>query len=697
MMTDRPTNRLIHATSPYLRQHAHQPVDWYPWNAEALARAVALDRPIMLSIGYSACHWCHVMAHESFDDDRIAALLNARFVAIKVDREERPDLDALYMTAVQALTGSGGWPMTVFLFPDGTPFYGGTYYPPDDRGRMPGLPRVLQAVLEAYHERREALRASSHDLIARIRAIMTPAEPAPLNRTLLSLALDGLVNQFDDGFGGFGDAPKFPQPMILEFLARAVARGADARAGTMLFITLQRMADGGIHDQLGGGFHRYSVDERWLVPHFEKMLYDNALLARAYCTGYRLSGDPRLAAVAHGILQYLEREMRHPSGGFFSTQDADSLPTPAASHAEEGAFFAWRLAELAAVLGADAPLAAEAFGVSAAGNFEHGTSVLHRAHDTAALAASHRLSEAQVVARLEQARARLFAAREQRPRPERDEKILTSWNGLAIRAFADAARMLDAPRYADIAAAAARFVLAELRDPAGRLLRHWRDGIAGTTLGFLEDAMNLADGLLALYAATFDGQWLAHARTIADQAIDQFVDPVGGIFFDAGADHEQLVVRPREVSDNATPSGSSTAAEVLLTLAALTGAARYRELAEAVLERNAAMMARFPLAFGRSLAAAELALARTAEVVVVGDPADPATHALLAAAAAERWPPCVVIAASDPATAALDLPATRGRGLLGGQPTAYVCEHGACRLPVTDPAALRAELAALRA
>jgi uncharacterized protein YyaL (SSP411 family) len=696
MMSSRPANRLIRATSPYLLQHAHQPVDWYPWGAEALARAAALDRPIMLSIGYAACHWCHVMAHESFDDDAIAALLNAQFVAIKVDREERPDLDALYMTAVQALIGSGGWPMTVFLLPDGTPFYGGTYYPPTDRGRMPGLPRVLHAVLEAYRERRDALRAGGADLVARIQAVMTPAEPAPLNRALLTIALDGLANQFDDALGGFGGAPKFPQPMTLEFLARAVARGADARAATMLFVTLQRMADGGIHDQLGGGFHRYSVDERWLVPHFEKMLYDNALLARAYCTGYRLGGDERLAAVAHGILHYLEREMRHPAGGFFSTQDADSLPAPDAPHAEEGAFFAWRLAELEAVLGADAPLAAAAFGVSAAGNFEHGTSVLHCARDHASLAASHGLGAAQVAERLAQARARLFAAREHRPRPERDEKILTAWNGLAIRAFADAARLLDTPRYAAVAAAAADFVLTALRAPDGRLLRHWRDGVPGATPGFLEDAMNLADGLLALYAATFDGQWLAHARSIADQAIGQFFDVASGAFFDTGAGHERLVVRPREVSDNATPSGSSTAAEVLLTLAAFTGAAQYRELAEAVLVCNAAMMARFPLGFGRSLAATELALARTAEVVVVGDPADPATRALLAAAAAEPWPPCVVIAASDPATAALDLPATRGRGLLAGRPTAYVCEHGTCRLPVTDPAALRAELAALR-
>jgi uncharacterized protein YyaL (SSP411 family) len=686
----RHTNRLAGETSPYLLQHAHNPVDWFPWGPDALARAKLLDRPIFLSIGYAACHWCHVMERESFENETTARLLNDRFVAIKVDREERPDLDQLYMGAVQAMTGSGGWPMSVFLTPDGRPFYGGTYFPDAPRHGLPGFRQVLDAIDRAWQSERAQVESSGSRLAASLaeqaRVPVSPADPAP---DQLEAAVHLIEQGFDPATGGWGGAPKFPQPMTIEFLlGRAEATG-DPRPLAVARRALDAMAAGGIHDQLGGGFHRYATDARWLVPHFEQMLYDNAQLARAYIRAWSVTGDPRYRSVATGVLDALMRDFTTVDGAFAASLDADT-------DGEEGGTFTWDAGEIRAVLGGDAPLFAAAFGVTDAGNWE-GRTILSRVRDDRELAEQHRLAPAAVRARLDGAREALLAVRARRPQPARDDKALAAWNGLAIGAFAEAARRLDlgedgdpraAERYLAAAAAAADAVTAGLLAADGRLGRSWKDG-RSSGAGVLEDHAALAEGLLALYEAGHDERWFTIARSLADGILARFSDPAGG-FFDTASDHERLIARPRDLQDNATPSGGAVATSVLLRLAALTGEDRYRTAADAAIRGVTALATRHPTAFARWLAAIDQALTPIAEVAIVGDPADPETRALLRVAAAGPLTARVVAVSATPSDSSVPLLADRV--MLGQHPTAYVCLGFACRLPVTDPNALADQL-----
>ena len=724
------TNRLLNATSPYLLQHAHNPVDWYEWGEEAFERARREDKPILVSVGYSSCHWCHVQASESFENEATAALMNEHFINIKVDREERPDIDNIYMAAVQAMTGSGGWPLHCWLLPDGRPFYAGTYFPPDEKAaryNMPSFNHVLRSLAEAYRTRRDELATTGDRLVERIEQIARSQPPAGAAIPTLAEVLDSagavLAQNFDEQHGGFGDAPKFPQPMVLEFLLRAHLRG-DERALPMLSLTLRKMAQGGMYDQLGGGFHRYSVDARWLVPHFEKMLYDNALLARLYGEVYQVIGDPLQRRVAEETLDYMVREMRHPAGGFYSSQDADSLAYPGAAHGEEGAFFVWSAEEVRELLGADAALFCQIYDVSRRGNFDfqHSTdessdqqksatdtiraartNILNLPRDLAQVARASGVSVERLSEVAARGRARLFAARELRPKPFRDEKVLTAWNAMALRAFAVAAMALDRPDYLAVAQHNADFLLRELRRSDGRLLRSWiassaaRPAASGQkpsqVLAFLDDYALLADGLLALHAADGDPRWLREALGLADQLIALFWDEELGGFYDTAADHQRLITRPRDVSDNAAPSGNSAATELLLRLAALTGEDSYRERAERVLGGLATHMARFPTGFGRLLCAADLAAAPIVELAIVGPTAAPATQALVAAALAS-YRPHLVVARRDPAddTVVALTPLLSERGLVKGQPAAYVCQGFVCQLPVTTPADLVSQL-----
>ena len=672
-------NRLADETSPYLLQHAHNPVDWYPWGAEALERAKSEDKPILLSIGYSACHWCHVMERESFEDPRIAALMNAGFVNIKVDREERPDLDAIYMQAVQAMTGSGGWPMTVFLTPEGMPFYGGTYYPPVDRGTMPGFPRVLTSIAGAWQNRRADIEQNGRELRQHLQqAMLASKATGALDPAILDAAGRGLVSQHDAEFGGFGAAPKFPQPMALEFLLRHWQRTGDDAVRDVVAHTLRSMARGGIYDQLGGGFARYSTDEEWLVPHFEKMLYDNAQLARAYLMGYQATGDAYFRQITEEIIQYVLRDMTDPSGGFYSTEDADS-------EGEEGKFYIWTLAELVELLGeADARVFGAFYDVQQVGNFEHGRASILRVDDTPAQVAERLgIAEADVRATLDRGRRVLFEARARRVRPARDEKVLASWNGLMLRALAEAARVLDRPDFLAAAARNAEFLLSTMRAPDGAMLRTWKPGHAARLNGYLEDQANVADGLVALFEATFDERWLIAAVALADIIVDRFADPEHGGFFDTSVDHEQLITRPKDIFDNATPSGNSVAADVLLRLALLAGRDDFARAAHGILELLGDPMARYPLGFARALSALDFALGRPREVAIVGAPGAADTEALLRVVF-EPFRPNKVVAGGDAA-----LPLLEGRTHQNGRATAYVCEHYVCQAPTSDPEVLR--------
>lgn len=702
------TNALINEASPYLEHHAHNPVDWYPFGDEAFEKARRKDKPVLISIGYRSCHYCNLLAEESFEDEETAQLQNELFVNIKVDREERPDIDSIYMAAVQALTGQGGWPLNVFCLPDGTPFYGGTYFPPDDKAahyRMPSWKQVLRSVAEAYHTRRDELTQSGRELVAHVgqlASVGAAVHPLPRRDELLTGAVDTLANAFDGRQGGFGGAPKFPQAMTLEFLLRVHGRG-DARALPMLALTLRKMGRGGMYDQLGGGFHRYSTDDRWLVPHFEKMLYDNALLARLYVEAYQVTGEAEYRRVAEETLAYLAREMRHREGGFFSTEDADSLPMPGATHAEEGAFYVWTPAQVREHLGEDAALFCQLYDVSRQGNFAT-QNILHLPRDPAQVARVTGVAPERLAQVAERGRARLFAARARRPRPFRDEKIIAAWNGMVLRAFAVAAVALDGqpsdplasepgPSYLALAQGCANFVLSHLRRSDGRLLRSWKDGRLGP-LGFLEDYAQMADGLLALYAADGESRWLRESVALADDMIELFWDETIGGFYDAAHDQQALVTRPRDVGDNATPSGNSVAAELLQRLAALTGDERYRSCARQVIAGQVGMLARFPAGFGRMLCAAELADADIKEVALVGEPGAPDTEALLAVVRRAYQPHLVLaqLRPGDSASAALT-PLLQNRVQIDGRATAYVCQNFACQLPVTEPAALAEQLA----
>ncbi|MFN3372479.1 MAG: thioredoxin domain-containing protein [Chloroflexus sp.] len=687
----RPLNRLAHEASPYLQQHADNPVDWYPWGEEALERARREDKPLLVSIGYAACHWCHVMAHESFTDPEVAAIQNEHFINIKVDREERPDLDSIYMAAAQALTGRGGWPLNVFCLPDGTPFYAGTYFPPDAKAaryRMPSWRQVLRSIAEAYRTRRADVTASAHELLDHIKRLAQPLpETASVDGALVMAAAEKIGREFDPQYGGFGDAPKFPQPLVLEFLLRAHLRG-DVQALPMLHQTLEQMARGGMYDQVGGGFHRYSVDARWLVPHFEKMLYDNALLAEVYHLAALVTGDPFLARIADETFAYMLRDLRHPDGAFFSSEDADSLPVPGAAHAEEGAFYVWTPDELRLALGDDATLVSAYYGVTRQGNFE-GKSILYVPRPPAAVAAMLSVPVERIEATVARARPILRTFREQRPRPFRDEKIITAWNAMAIRALATASARI--PEYLPAAQQCADFLLTNLRRADGRLLRSWKDGRPGPA-GFLDDYALLCDALLELHAASGETRYLATAVELADAMLDLFWDAPAWMFFDTGSDQPALVTRPRDLSDNAVPSGSAAAAMALLRLYAITGREIYATRAEQVLQQVAPMLSRFPLGFGRMLCAADLAIGPIRELAIIGPPAHPATQALVAEARA-AYRPRLVIARAEPGdpVAALS-PLFADRGMIDGQPTAYLCEQFTCLLPVTTPEALRAQL-----
>jgi uncharacterized protein YyaL (SSP411 family) len=665
-------NRLAQETSPYLLQHADNPVDWYPWGPEALERARREDRPILLSIGYSACHWCHVMAHESFEDDATAALMNELFVNIKVDREERPDLDAIYMSAVQAMSGHGGWPMTVFLTPDGVPFYGGTYYPPEDRHGMPSFRRVLQAVAEAYRDRRgdvERTAVGLRQMYDRLAEVTRSA--GPLTPLLLERAYRSIAQRYDVRNGGFEGAPKFPQPMNWDFLLRFWKRTGNERARTMVTTTLTRMARGGIYDQLGGGFARYSVDAHWLVPHFEKMLYDNAQLASLYLDGWLAFGDPEYRRVVEETLDYILREMTDPAGGFYSAQDADS-------EGHEGKFFVWSADEIRAALpAAEAAVALPYWGVDRGPNFE-GKNILY----VAGTPAPERIGDI---------RRRLFEVRAKRVHPGRDDKVLASWNGLAARAFAEAGAALGRDDYVAAAVGNVEFVLSALtRD--GRLLRTWRAGEAKLR-GYLEDYAMVAAALLAVYEATFARRRLDDARALADDMLRLFWDDTVEGFYDTGVDHEPLVVRPRNLFDNAVPCGSSVAIDVLLRLAVLTGEERYATAALKALRPMADLMARYSSGFGRFLSALDFHLGPVVEVALITPPAGDGLRALTAEVFGRYLPNRVVtgMVAGD-ANAAAGVPLLTGRETVEGKATAYVCRNYACDLPVTDREALARQL-----
>jgi uncharacterized protein len=678
------TNRLINETSPYLRQHAHNPVDWYPWGEEALAKARAEDRPILLSVGYSACHWCHVMERESFEDETTAAIMNRYFVNIKVDREERPDIDTIYMQAVQALTQHGGWPMTVFLTPDGEPFYGGTYFPPEPRYGMPSFPQVLEAMHDVWQNRRDDAVTSARELAQQLSdAAQIPPGNLSLTTQLLDRAAASIKQRFDARNGGWGGAPKFPAPQTIDFLLRSYQRHSDQTALQQAETTLRKMAAGGIYDQLGGGFHRYSVDEHWLVPHFEKMLYDNAQLARAYLHAYQLTGNAEYRRIVEETLDYVKREMTAPEGGYYAAQDADS-------EGVEGKFFVWSLAEVRQALGEDAALFAQIYDVTAQGNWEH-TNILHlpRPLEEIARVTGQPLERLRAV--VERGKRALFALREQRVRPGLDDKVLANWNGLMLGAMAEAGRVLDRPDYLESARRNAEFVHASMiRD--GRLLHSYKDGQAKIQ-GFLSDYALYAEGLIALYRATFETRWLSSARSFAEHMLDHFWDNTDGGFFQTSDEHESLIARPKDLFDEAVPSGNAVAAQVLLQLAELVGDPEYDRRARATIELVTGGLQRYPTAFATMLNALDFALATPREVAIIGDPLQPATQQFLAALN-QRFMPNVVVAAAPPDDAAATelIPLLRDRPQHNGQPTAYVCRSFVCNLPTTDVATMQRQL-----
>jgi uncharacterized protein YyaL (SSP411 family) len=683
------TNRLVHETSPYLKQHAHNPVDWYAWGPEALERARRLGRPIFLSIGYSACHWCHVMEHESFEDPEVARILNDHFVSIKVDREERPDLDQIYMTAVQLLTGQGGWPMSMFLTPDLRPFYGGTYFPPDDRYGRPSFKRVLLALVEAWENRRDDVLNSAGQVTEHLQRIgRLERSPGGLDVSLIENAVAGLERNFDHTYGGFGNAPKFPHPMDLRLLLRAWKRSDDSNALHMARVTLDRMAMGGIYDQLGGGFHRYSTDARWLAPHFEKMLYDNALLTLAYLEAYQATGDPLYRAVVEGTLGYVRREMTSPEGPFYSTQDADSA-------GEEGKFYVWSAAEIEAVLGRDA---AETFdyiyGVMPEGNWE-GHNILHRGKTFEQNARLLHVPEPELHARLDEARRKLFEVRSRRVWPGRDEKVLTAWNGLMIDAFARAAVVLDHAAYAETAVRAADFLLKRMRGPDGRLLRTYCAGAQPKLNAYLEDYAFLVNALVSLYEATFAPRWIEQALDLTEVMIEQFWDPAESAFYYTGRDHEQLIARSKDPQDSSTPSGNSMAVTGLFRLAKLTGRMDLWQKAEATLQLFRGLMAQAPMAAGQMLMALDFYLGPVPELAVIGPAGSEETRRVFRALF-RAFRPNQVVGFHDPsapADRAVELlPLLQGKKALGAV-TTYVCENLACQTPLVGAAAAEAALA----
>ncbi len=675
-------NRLANETSPYLLQHARNPVDWYPWGSEALDRARAEDKPILLSIGYAACHWCHVMEHESFEDASTAALMNELFINIKVDREERPDLDSIYMQAVQAMTGHGGWPMTVFLTPLGEPFYGGTYFPPVDRHGMPSFKRLLASVHEAYRSKRTAVANTAEKLREIYDAALRPMPRGErLNRETLESAFHVLAQSYDVLHGGFGGAPKFPPSMSLDFLLRWHARTGTVVARDIAVNTMRAMVRGGIYDQVGGGLHRYSVDEKWLVPHFEKMLYDNALFSRLGVHLWQATGDAEIRDATRDTFRWLLREMTSPEGGFYSSLDADS-------EGEEGKFYVWSEHELDALLGSDSAVIKSLWGVSAGGNFE-GRNILFLPNDSAAVADRHGIALDALQAIVNRARALLYDVRARRVWPGRDEKILAGLNGLMLRALCEGARAFDDAELRAAALRNASFLKGAMcRD--GRIVRSYKDGSA-RDIGFLEDHASVALAFLDVYALTFDAQWLAESERIAAATVDRFYDESRELFFDTPSDHETLITRPRDITDNALPSGTSLVAELLTRLAIIGGNERYAKLSSDILSGVGDSVARYPSAFGHLLGVADMAVFGAIEVTLAGRPDGPA-HRALARAVGRGYVASLVLAGGE-IDVADTRPMLRGRSAAQGAATAYVCRHYACDAPTQSPDELIAQLA----
>ncbi len=666
-------NRLAEETSPYLLQHKDNPVDWYPWGEEALERAREEDRPILLSVGYSACHWCHVMERESFEDEGTAQIMNEHYVNIKVDREERPDIDSIYMSALQAMTRSGGWPMTVFLTPDGSPFYAGTYFPPTPRQGMPSFQQALVNLADAYENRREDVLESAGGVRDFLEASTTAEMPkTTLRPELLDAAANSLMGQIDRMHGGFGGAPKFPQAMNLEVLLRHHHRTGDEDALAAVEFSLRRMAEGGIYDQIGGGFARYTVDGKWLVPHFEKMLYDNALLSRLYLETFQATGDAFYKRIAEETLDYILRDMANPEGGFYSAEDADS-------EGVEGKFYVWTPDGVKEVLTSEgADLAIRYWGVSEVGNFE-GKNILNVA------------GGADEPEGIEAIKTKLLEERSKRVRPGLDDKALAAWNGMMLRSFALAAGVTDCKDYLEAAQRNAAFLVERMKS-GDRLHRSYKDGEARIG-GYLEDYAMAADGLIALYEADFDLRWLREAKSLADAMNELFWDEGRGAFYDTPADHEKLVTRPRDIHDNATPSGNSVAAEVLLRLALLLDLSDYRERAEAVLEDLSGAMEQLPGAFGRALSALDFHLGKPCEVAIVGEAESADTKALVDTVYSTYLPNRVISQTSPgDGEAEKEIPLLEGKIALEGRATAYVCEGYACQAPTVDAGELSRQL-----
>jgi uncharacterized protein len=678
------SNRLIHESSPYLRQHAHNPVDWFPWGEEALQRARDEDKPILLSIGYSSCHWCHVMERESFENEAIARQMNERFINIKVDREERPDLDSIYMTYVQASSGHGGWPLTVFLTPRLVPFYGGTYFPPRDAPGRPGFPRVLQSVSDFYRNRRDTIDVDRPKIAAALEQMsyLKAGGGTALDETALVTAANKLVERLDHRYGGFGTAPKFPAAMSLELLLRTYDRSRDRRLLDAVTLTLDSMARGGIYDHLGGGFHRYSTDERWFVPHFEKMLYDNALLSRVYLAAFQVTGRPRYRRIVRETLSYVIRRMTDPAGGFYTAEDADS-------EGQEGRFYVWSAAEIEGILGSEqAGLVSEFYGVEPTGNWE-GANILHQRREREAMAGERGMTIEELSRILDRCRQRLLAERENRVRPALDDKVLASWNGLMLRSFAEAAFVLGEPRYLEMALAAARFLCEQMLE-GGRLYRTWRAGTARVN-GYLDDYANVAAGLLKLFEITGDRTWLEQALSLTRTQIDRFWNESGADFFFTSSDHERLLIRPREHFDNALPSGNSTTLHNLLVLSELVGERQFREIAGRMLERMGTALTHYPDAFSNWLCAADFQVGPVQEVVIIGEPSE--REPLVRVLRRHFLPRAVqVLATAGDAVREPVLPLLQGRAPVPGRATAYVCESYTCREPTADPDVLARQL-----
>lgn len=676
------TNRLKHETSPYLLQHAHNPVDWFPWGEEAFTKAKAENKPILLSVGYSACHWCHVMEHESFENEKIAGLMNDLFVNIKVDREERPDVDEIYMNAVQMLTGRGGWPMTVFLTPEGKPFYGGTYFPPEDRHNLPAFPRILAAVAQAYRERPQEVERATTQIVDNLEKLSHRQESSrPLQIETLANAAASLAQHVDHTHGGLGGAPKFPNSMVFALFLRQARASNNDHYLQMVSHTLHKMAEGGIYDHLGGGFHRYSVDERWLVPHFEKMLYDNALLTRLYLEAYQATHEPFFRRIVEEILTYVEREMRSPEGGFYSTQDADS-------EGEEGKFFVWTRDEVMRELGDEVgEIFCRYYEVTEVGNFEH-RNILHPTLTLAQLAKLFRREEQEVTHLIAEAKRKLFAVRERRIKPGRDEKIITSWNGLMIAAFVEAYRVLGNPRYLGIARQGVEFILTRLSQ-GGRLLRTYKDGQAKYN-AYLDDYAFLSAAFIDLYEATFERAYLERAVELTDLLIARFWDEKEGGFFFTGNDHEALISRSKSAFDGSIPSGNSVTTFNLLRLSYLTENQTYLVRAEQTLRLFYDAMEQNPFGFSYMLCALDFYLQRPKEIVLLGEKTAPETKEMLARIH-DLFLPNKTLACFD-ASEQTDrkLPSqVAGRTQVEGKLTVYVCHNFTCSLPVTEWGALR--------